>query len=210
MQKREHRGLLEAQRPFGSSNGVNAIMRQLLKSFYEKLGALYSRCQRYLSIAACICIFLMMVTMAPDSFLRKFLDFPLPGVLEFNELLMVASVYLAVAWAEHEEKHVRVTIVVSRLPNRAQSWVRVFSVGLSLFFFGFLAVAGIKEAYVSILSHETKWGLIQFPVAPSRVCLALGCTFMCFELCGKLVRTISDAVSGRFEKKKSTPTIDFT
>lgn len=185
-------------------------MRQLLKSFYQRLGELYSLLQRYVSIAACICIFLMMVTMAPDSFLRKFLDFPLPGILELNELLMVASVYLAVAWAEQEERHVRVVILVSRLPSRVQSWLRVFSLGLSLFYFAFLAVAGIKEAYVSILSHETKWGLIQFPVAPSRVCLALGCILMCVELCGKLVRKIRDAVSGRFEKSESTPSIDFT
>ena len=73
---------------------------------------------------------LMMMLVVVEVFMRYVLHQPLMVADEFSAYMLVALSYLGLAYTWREGGHVRVTALVSRLPSRASSWIRL--IGLIL------------------------------------------------------------------------------
>jgi TRAP-type mannitol/chloroaromatic compound transport system permease small subunit len=119
------------------------------------------------------------------------------AIIEFSEFLMVAAVFLAMAYAEKTDTHVRMTLVTSRLGARKGGATR--SVGLLL---AFVAVAAFTyynagTLMQSIENNETRMGLAHFPVWPARTVILLGFLFTAIVLLVKLVDSIRATVAGK-------------
>ena len=141
---------------------------------------------RTCAILAGIAILLMMLAGAADVFGTN-LDVvglksrPIPATFEFMGAMMVVTVFLAVSYAQHERRHIRVELVVRRLPEFWRKLSDVLQFGLATILFGLIARFGWLSALHSFNVGEYSTGLINFPLWPARFALAIGVTLMTIQ-----------------------------
>ncbi|TDW30071.1 TRAP transporter small permease subunit [Cryobacterium psychrophilum] len=147
-------------------------------------------------VAAAAIAFMMVATVA-DVASRYFTGAPIPGVTEVGEVLMVTSVFLGLAFAEYRNAHVRVTIVLEKLPPRLAAMISSVCMLLVLVTLAWMVWVTTGRALESIEQNEFRFGLVQIPVWPGRVAIALGFAAYFFEA----VLRLSDNVRNAFAKE---------
>src|SRR3990172_2452138 len=76
-------------------------------------------------IAGAIVIFVMLLV-SSEVVTRYFLGTPIPGVVEITEISILWICFLAAAWIG-VDGHVKMDIVVNRLPQRARTWLSILT-----------------------------------------------------------------------------------
>ena len=133
----------------------------------------------------------MMLLTAGDVIGRVFWSRPIPGAVELSSYMLAVFILMGVAYTHQVKGHVRVGMLVSRLPERVGLILDVFTILLSLFIISILAwqgwVVGIEERTVS--------DMLRIPQLPFRLLVSVAALFLCLELLidlfdslGKLVR----------------------
>jgi TRAP-type C4-dicarboxylate transport system permease small subunit len=88
----------------------------------DRLSARFDRLLNALAVAACVLVFVMMVVICLDVFLR---NVPLgafrsvPGANEISEVTLYAMTMLAAPWLLRQGQHIRVDILLRAIPRRA-------------------------------------------------------------------------------------------
>ena len=127
---------------------------------------------------------------------------PVPAAFEFVATMMVVSVFLAVSLSQARREHIRVEVLVDKLPRPLRQAADVLRYGLSMAFFMAIAYYGALSAMRSYGVGEYAPGLINFPVWPARVVLAFGASLIsiqcAIDLIGVFSRrfTVPDRVGG--------------
>jgi len=80
---------------------------------------------------------IMMMLTVVDVFLRYLFNQPIKGSMELTEYLMVCVGTLGLAWCALQGAHIKVELIVSKLPQRAQKVIDSFNYIL------LIAVSGI-------------------------------------------------------------------
>jgi len=111
---------------------------------------------------------------------------PIPGSMELSSYMLVIFILLGVAYTHQVKGHVRVSMLVSRLPEKITSTLDVLTILLSLFIIGIMAwqgwVVGIEERTVS--------DMLRVPQFPFRLLVSVAGVFLCLELLIDLVDTL--------------------
>jgi TRAP-type C4-dicarboxylate transport system permease small subunit len=90
-------------------------------STMERLSARFGRLIEWFALAACVLVFLMMVVICVDVFVRNVPLGPVrsvPGANEVSELTLYAIAMLAAPWLLRQGQHIRVDIVLRAIPKR--------------------------------------------------------------------------------------------
>lgn len=127
-------------------------------------------------------IALMIISTTIDTSLRFTINFPVPGVFELNEVLLVITVFLGITWTQIERGHTRVVLVLRKLPIR---WAIRFDIICWIICFLFLGILGLqtgKEALRSYQINEFRWGSVQMPIWWAKALVPLGCWLTCLQL----------------------------
>ncbi len=128
-------------------------------------------------VGACFLIPLMLFTSA-DVVGRDLFNHPIPGTVELSQYLLLVFILLGLAFSQQVKAHVTISLVTSRLPQRAQLILSIIATLLSLFVFGILIwqgwVVGIEERAVS--------DMLRVPQYPFRLIVAVASFLMCLEL----------------------------
>lgn len=103
---------------------------------------------------------------------------PVPAAFEFMATMMVVTVFLATSLAQARRRHIRVELVVDRLPPGPRKALAVLGHALSALMWGLIAWFGWKSGWHSVAVGEYAPGLINFPVWPARLILGFGATLM--------------------------------
>lgn len=145
-------------------------------------------CRRIIDTASSICsvtsqVFtgIMIFLVAADATGRYVFNRPIPGVIEITELMMVFIVFLVFAYVEREEGHVRVDLVISRLPRKVRPYIECFGKVVSL---GVIAIIVWQSILYSQGLREggnvsAYWGIT---VGSFLWVVAFGCLLFCFQL----------------------------
>lgn len=140
-------------------------------------------------VVASVAALVMMALGAGDA-LATFFSRPVPGALEFAELLMVLVVFLALPDAEANRKHIAIDIVSRRLPQLLSRPVAVFSGLLTLGFYGAMAWQAWRLFAYSWSVGEFTAGLVKFPVYPAKGMLVLALAVVTAVAAINLMKTI--------------------
>jgi len=126
-------------------------------------------------LAGVALVFLALIGTA-DVIGSQFLGRPVPGTVEIGASLMVAGIALGLPMAQYARRHVRVEIIVDRLPPRVRAALDIvaqFSLAVML---AGIAWMGWRMFLTSIATNEFSQGLIEIAMWPARLALALGAT----------------------------------
>jgi TRAP-type C4-dicarboxylate transport system permease small subunit len=120
----------------------------------------------------------MMLLTAGDVIGRGIWARPIPGAVELSSYMLAVFILMGVAYTQQVKGHVRVSMLVSRLPEQAQSILDIITILLSLFIISILAwqgwVVGIEERTVS--------DMLRIPQLPFRLLVSIAALFLCLEL----------------------------
>lgn len=136
---------------------------------------------RYAALLAGVALLVMALVGAADVVSGRGFSAPIPGILEFTESLMVISVFLALALAQQQRRHIRVELLAQLLPPKPRAALAAASALLTMLFFALIAWYGWYTASYSWAVGEFKSGQINFPVWPARIALAIGATLMVLQ-----------------------------
>ncbi len=146
------------------------------------MSRVFLRCEGALVNLAVLATFLIMVTTSADAISRYVFNQPMAAVYEITgEYLLVAAVFLAAGYTYREGGHIRVTLLVGRLPSKAKLVANYFSQIFSIVCVGFLAYATLLQDIHVFISQKTSVGL-GYPVWPSYAIAPLGLIFMFLPL----------------------------
>ena len=148
----------------------------------QQLSATLSRLALGLLLLGTVGMIASMVLGVADVVGTKFLDYPVPGTLEFTESTMVLIVFGALAYAQQQRAHIRVELLYGHAGPRGKSFMEVVTHVVAFAFFALLAWQGIGELRYSWEIREATMGTVRFPLYPARFLLVLGAVLLLLRL----------------------------
>jgi TRAP-type C4-dicarboxylate transport system permease small subunit len=132
---------------------------------------------------------LMLLTSA-DVIGRAALARPIPGIVELSSYMLDVFILLGLAYTQQMKGHVRVSMLTSRLPQRAQQSLEIVVTLLSLFIMVLLAwqgwVVGMEETAVS--------DMLRIPQRPFKLLVGVAAILLCLELVVDLVSAVTAGI----------------
>jgi TRAP-type mannitol/chloroaromatic compound transport system permease small subunit len=116
---------------------------------------------------------------------------PVPAAFEFMATMMVVSVFLAMALGQARRAHIRVEVLVNKLPRPLRKLADLIRHGLSMAFFMSIAYFGALSAIHSFGVGEYAPGIINFPIWPARLFLAFGASLISIQCALDLIGIFS-------------------
>lgn len=150
-------------------------------------------------------ILLITVATVADVVKRIVTGQSMAGVLETGEVVLVILVFLGLAAAQRERMHVASTILTSRVPPRFASLLRVVGLLAWTGLLVWMAVVCTGRAIESVAGGEYRFGLIQIPVWPARVAIALGVVLLLVAVLMTLVNEVRSVAGRASEPEESAP-----
>lgn len=116
---------------------------------------------------------------------------------EFAAYMLVALSFLGAAYTWREKGHVRITALVSRLPTKVASWLRLVTLVLV-----FLFVVGLIQASYGFMAMSFKLGVasatwLHFPLQGIHILLPIGFAILAALVMVDIARTIKNIRAGK-------------
>jgi len=144
---------------------------------------------RGVSVVGATALVIMMFMTGVDVTGRYLFNFPVPGSMELQMYLMAVVVGLALAYCALHKGHVRVELVISRLPRRAQLAMNIIASFVFLCLFIVITWRTVHRAQAMIAAQEESiyWGI---PVSPFLLTVTVGCAVLCLVLLKDFIEDI--------------------
>ena len=124
-------------------------------------------------ISGFIVLILSLLTVA-DVTSRFLTGRSVPGAIEYSEVLLVVCVFFAFGAAQLTNVHVSTSVITSHLPLKFRKALTYVVAALAVIMLIVMAVSTIQQAYHSALVGEYRFGLVQVPLWPAKVAIAVG------------------------------------
>jgi TRAP-type C4-dicarboxylate transport system permease small subunit len=143
-------------------------------------------------------IIIMMVSITVDVALRFLAGSPIVGVVELNRTLLVIVVFFTLGYAQVRKQHINVAFLINKLSEKRKILILTLNTLLALVIMAMITYGSIAAAYVSTIEGEHEVGLLNYPVWPGRIALAIGL----FTLCLQYVADIYNGFLSLLKKKE--------
>ena len=149
-----------------------------------------ARLSDLLGIASSLAVVGITIAIVIDVVGRRLWSAPLDGASEFAVAALVVVVFLGLAPAQRIGGNFRVDMLLRVLPAGGQRALEVFWRLLALGMVALLAWLASGEAIRSTEMGEASYGVVAFPVWPSRLVLAGGLWVLVVQLVVELARLL--------------------
>jgi len=146
------------------------------------------------SIAAVVALIVALIGTI-DVVTTRVLAQAIPGAFELSEAGLVLMVFLGMAIVTREESHIKVDILVNRMPERLQRICTVFGLILTTAFLGMMTWQMWSLALKSWRISEMATGLLPFPIYPVKMAAFLGLATATIEALRRLIIALANALS---------------
>ncbi|MGM0544431.1 MAG: TRAP transporter small permease [Pseudomonadota bacterium] len=122
------------------------------------------------------------------------LGISITGVSEMASYLLVGATFLGLAYTFVHHAHIRVTLLITRLPSAWRVWFEVFGLGVAIALslalcYGLMAL--IRE---SVAYNDVSSGFLSIPLWIPQTVLAISVALLCLALLEALVMAVRIAV----------------
>ena len=179
----------------------------------KKITAVFTSTENVLSrintvvVAACgVLLFLFMFMEVGDVAGRYLFLFPVPGTREIGEIVLAFVVFMGWAAVLANNQHIRVLILVDRLPLRAQAWLELLALLVGLVMIGSIAFYSFDLAVKSYVTKEIGF-TYGIPRWPGKMALFIGSTLFALQFLIMLINRMIAVLSGHITKE-IIPTVE--
>lgn len=145
-------------------------------------------------------ILLLMMLLGVANVVGDFLKYPIPGAVEWTEVLMVFVIFLAVIWVTDQKGHITVTILNRYLSERVTRVTDLLVLTLVAFFFGIMAWQLSIFAVYSVKQWEYTEVIINVYWFPAKIAAAVGCILTVIVLIFQIVQSVAALRHSTIEK----------
>ncbi len=124
----------------------------------------------------------LMLLVSTDVLYRAVVGKALLGVYNLSEIVMVGVCFLALAYTQNRRGHVRMELVLERLPRRARGFSEATSLLLSLIVCLLMFYRSVVELQVAIEIRLVAAGIIKWPAWPLKIVVSFGLFLLCIRL----------------------------
>ena len=125
-------------------------------------------------IASGTCIVLIMLIILAQIVGRLF-GFIIPSAEDFSGYCLAAATFLGLAYTFRSGGHIRVTLLIHRLPDALANWVEAGVLILAFGLTSFMSFYSIHLVWESYVFNDVSYGYIPVPLWIPQVPLAIGC-----------------------------------
>lgn len=126
---------------------------------------------------------------------RYVFNAPIVGTVEVTELLMGMMVYLGVGWTTHERGHIRVDIIIDRLPPRARAVLEILTQTASIVLVSLVCWHLWLKAGATVEKNDLTQ-IWEWPVWPAAYVMAAASVLMVTSLALQLGEAMRDLARG--------------
>jgi TRAP-type C4-dicarboxylate transport system permease small subunit len=145
-------------------------------------------------MAASIILAAMMLLTVADVFLRWIFKAPIIGTTEITESMMACIAFFALAWCAVEKSHLKVDLVIDRLPARMQGLIDTVTTLAGLCLVALFAWRSFLEGR-AVQELNLVSSLIKIPAYPFYYIIAAGCAMLCVVMAVQAGQHLSKAVN---------------
>lgn len=139
-----------------------------------------------------VLLFVLMMLIFMNAVMRYVFDSPVTGVIQLIEdYILIGIVFLLLSTVEYEQDHIKVDILVDRIPNLPRKAIYIISSIATIGIFAYSIRAYLQVSYSQWQSNALS-GYWNYPIAPARVLIAFGLTLLCVRLGHNIWREFSD------------------
>jgi TRAP-type C4-dicarboxylate transport system permease small subunit len=138
--------------------------------------------ERGFCYAAAGLVFVMIFPTTLDVILRYIFNAPLPEMFQLTEFMMVAVVYLGIAYVQQLKDHIKIEIVTQWLPRKIQDALDLFGCLVGLVIFAVITWQSGRLAWEAWDTQDYTMGLVHFPLWPAKTILPVGVGLFCLRL----------------------------
>ncbi|GAA3509179.1 TRAP transporter small permease [Georgenia daeguensis] len=155
-----------------------------------KLDRAVAKVSNVLGMVSGVVTVLLMAVILADVVHRLGRGSSLVGAYELASALLVVIVFSGISYVERADGNVKVTLLTDRLPVRVAAALRATGTLAALVTVLWFTRATAMEAMASFGVREVQAGVVDFPIWPIRIVIALGFFALVFEF---LVRFLKQA-----------------
>jgi len=141
-------------------------------------------------------LLLMVLLEGVNVILRYFVRRPMPGTVELEELMLVVLVFLGVAYTAVQKRHVKVDLVLSRLPHSVRAVIDSITTLLSLVLC-FLLVWRVIVYALAGWERGAASSILRVPFFPFTFLVAFGSALLGIALLVELLRSLAEVARSR-------------
>jgi TRAP-type C4-dicarboxylate transport system permease small subunit len=128
----------------------------------------------------------MMLLTTGDVIGRAFWNRPIPGTLELSSYMLAVFILSGLAFTNQVKGHVRVEMLVVRLPDRLRALMEIITTTLSLF----IIVVVAWQGFVLGAGEKAVSDMLRIPQWPFKLLVCLGGSTLALELLLDLCESI--------------------
>lgn len=136
------------------------------------------------------------------------LGLSITGVSEMASYLLVGATFLGLAYTFVHHAHIRVTLLISRLPSVIRVWFEVFGLIVALAISLLLGYGLIELARESLQYNDVSSGFLSIPLWIPQTVLATSVGLLCLALAEALLMALRIAARDPSSFREATATDD--
>ena len=172
------------------------------------LGTGFVKTKNWATTLACTVAMLglsvMAVTVTMDVILRYVFNAPTKWVGEVAGYLLVTVVLMGLAHTQRERGHIRVDILVSRLPRKVRPWAELLMLVMSFALTVILLYLSVGEFMLSVKLRSTSESVMAFPLAPWQAFIPLGLTILALMLIWAIYTEVGKVRRREYEPEEAS------
>lgn len=137
-------------------------------------------------IASGACIVLIMLIILAQIVGRMF-GFIIPSAEDFSGYCLAAATFLGLAYTFRSGGHIRVTLLIHRVPDRFQALFEGFVLLLGLGLTTFMSFYSINMIWESYIFEDVSYGYIPIPLWIPQLPVGIGCVALNLAVLDDLV-----------------------
>lgn len=162
-------------------------------SALQSFRAIVQKTTYYLAYAGMFVMLPLMLLTSLDVLGRAFFNKPVPGTVELSSLCLVLFILCGLAYTHQLKGHVRVTMLLDRLPPKAALVMETVTIVMSMLIMAALTWQGWELAW----EQKTVTDMLRIPQRPFRILVAVAGAAFFLELLLDLLFTLQRLFGGQ-------------
>lgn len=139
-------------------------MDKLVRNFY-----------RLLMLLACLSMLAAFGAVALGVVAREFIHININGLDAYAGYAIAAALFFALPGTLQNGDHIRVTLVLDRLPARSRNFMEWFCLSAALVLTLYIAFYAVRAVWISYITHDISPAADATPLWIPQISMAMGC-----------------------------------